>query len=132
MCTPKENGRSLHSFLSGMGRTAGSCWRGLKRARRAGGVFGSVAAKATRNQRAQKIGATHWLLNGQDDGTKWQNVNEDNRKTYLANAYRVLLARARQGMVIYIPDGNAIDATRPPAFCDGTADLLAGCGLSFL
>lgn len=59
-------------------------------------------------------------------------MNDDNRKIYLTNAYRVLLTRARQGMVIYIPNGDVSDATRPPAFYDGTADFLAGCGLSFL
>jgi hypothetical protein len=35
-------------------------------------------------------------------------------------------------MVIYIPRGDCIDATRPPAFYDGTAAFLSECGLSFL
>ncbi|MET4155479.1 hypothetical protein ABIC08_006249 [Bradyrhizobium sp. RT9b] len=65
-------------------------------------------------------------------GTRWQNVNDDNRKVYLTNAYRVLLTRARQGMVIYIPRGDSIDATRPPAFYDETAAFLAECGLPLL
>jgi hypothetical protein len=65
-------------------------------------------------------------------GTRWQNVNDDNRKVYLTNAYRVLLTRARQGMVIYIPKGDEIDATRPPAFYDRTATFLAECGLPCL
>jgi schlafen family protein len=65
-------------------------------------------------------------------GTRWQNVNDSNRKVYLTNAYRVLLTRARQGMVIYIPTGDPFDATRPPAFYDGTAAFLSECGLSFL
>ncbi|MFK4720814.1 hypothetical protein ABIE89_001914 [Bradyrhizobium niftali] len=65
-------------------------------------------------------------------GTRWQNVNDDNRRVYLTNAYRVLLTRARQGMVIYIPRGDSIDATRPPAFYDGTATFLAECGLPLL
>jgi hypothetical protein len=63
-------------------------------------------------------------------GTKWQNVNDDNRRVYLTNAYRVLLTRARQGMVIFIPGGDVEDATRPRAFYDGTADFLSACGLS--
>jgi schlafen family protein len=46
-------------------------------------------------------------------GTKWQNVNDENRQVYLTNAYRVLLTRARQGMVIYVPKGDLLDATRP-------------------
>ncbi|MEP1230775.1 MAG: DUF2075 domain-containing protein, partial [Litorimonas sp.] len=44
-------------------------------------------------------------------GTKWQNVNQEARKTYLINAYRVILTRARQGLVIYIPKGNLTDPT---------------------
>jgi hypothetical protein len=43
------------------------------------------------------------------------------RKVYLASAYRVLLARARQGMVIYIPGGNCADATRKPEYYNGSA-----------
>lgn len=65
-------------------------------------------------------------------GTKWQNVNDENRKIYLTNAYRVLLTRARQGMVIYVPRGDADDATRPAAFYDGTAEFLFSCGIASL
>jgi hypothetical protein len=59
-------------------------------------------------------------------------VNDENRKIYLTNAYRVLLTRARQGMVIYIPEGEPDDMTRLPTFYDGTAEFLSNCGLSFL
>jgi hypothetical protein len=48
-------------------------------------------------------------------------VNDENRKVYLTNAYRVLLTRVRQGMVIYVPEGDANGSTRPPAYYDGTA-----------
>jgi hypothetical protein len=65
-------------------------------------------------------------------GTRWQNVNDENRRVYLTNAYRVLLTRARQGMVIYVPKGDPIDATRPPAIYDGTAAFLSECGLPLL
>jgi schlafen family protein len=65
-------------------------------------------------------------------GTRWQNVNDENRKVYLTNAYRVLLTRARQGMVIYIPAGDVIDATRPPSYYDGTAAFLSKCGLPLI
>jgi len=44
----------------------------------------------------------------------------------------VLLTRARQGMVIYVPAGEVIDATRPPSYYDGTAAFLAECGLPLL
>jgi hypothetical protein len=48
---------------------------------------------------------------------------------YLKNAYRVLLTRARQGMVIFVPPGNADDATRPPAYYDATFEFLRDVGL---
>ena len=48
--------------------------------------------------------------------------HDPSRKVNLANAYRVLLARARQGMVIYIPGGgNCADATRKPEYYNGSA-----------
>ncbi len=42
--------------------------------------------------------------------------------------YRVLLTRARQGMVIVIPPGDADDATREPGFYDVTFEYLKGVG----
>ncbi|MGJ8563111.1 MAG: DUF2075 domain-containing protein [Alphaproteobacteria bacterium] len=62
-------------------------------------------------------------------GTKWQNVNQEARKTYLINAYRVILTRARQGLVIYIPKGDPSDPTRPPWFYDETVEFLVSCGI---
>jgi hypothetical protein len=62
-------------------------------------------------------------------GTKWQDVKQEARKTYLTNAYRVILTQARQGLVIYIPKGNAADPTRPPTFYDETTEFLASCGI---
>jgi hypothetical protein len=61
-------------------------------------------------------------------GTKWQSVNDSSRQLYLRNAYRVLLTRARQGMVIFIPYGDASDATRPDKFYGGTFEFLMTCG----
>lgn len=65
-------------------------------------------------------------------GTSWRNVHDQKRQTYLANAYRVLLTRARQGMVVYVPEGEATDKTRPQQFYDGIADFLKSCGISEL
>ncbi len=62
-------------------------------------------------------------------GTKWKNVNSDARKAYLANTYRVLLTRARQGMVIYVPSGDPLDRTRPPSDYDAIAHFLEQCGI---
>ena len=62
-------------------------------------------------------------------GTRWQNVNSESRRTYLSNAYRVLLTRARQGMVIYIPHGEESDPTRPPEFYEGVAAFFNQVGI---
>ncbi len=65
-------------------------------------------------------------------GTKWQNVNKADKRTYLKNAYRVLLTRARQGMVIFVPSGASIDPTRSAEFYDPTFEYLVGLGLPVL
>ncbi len=65
-------------------------------------------------------------------GTKWQNVNDNYRRVYLANAYRVLLTRARQGMVIFVPKGDEQDFTRPPNFYNETCEFLLSCGIKAL
>jgi hypothetical protein len=65
-------------------------------------------------------------------GTKWQSINDASKKLYLKNAYRVILTRARQGMIIFIPKGDAADVTRPPSFYDGTFDYLRTCGIPVL
>lgn len=57
-------------------------------------------------------------------GTKWQNINSDDNKNYLKNAYRVLLTRARQGMAIFIPNGDDSDETRLRKFYNGTYNYL--------
>jgi len=57
-------------------------------------------------------------------GTKWQRMQKEIKKKYLLNAYRVLLTRARQGFVIFIPEGNEEDKTRPKKFYDETYDFL--------
>jgi hypothetical protein len=62
-------------------------------------------------------------------GTKWQNINSKDITNYLINSYRVLLTRARQGMVIYIPLGNNEDITRPTFMYDGTFDFFKSLGI---
>lgn len=59
-------------------------------------------------------GWDHWSFRG----SKWQRVNQFERRIYQKNAYRVLLTRARQGMVIVIPEGDIDDPTRDPAYYD--------------
>jgi len=62
-------------------------------------------------------------------GSRWQAMKKPDRRRYLLNAYRVLMTRARQGMVIFVPRGNAEDPTRVPLYYDGTFDYLKGLGV---
>ncbi|MCC7299977.1 MAG: DUF2075 domain-containing protein, partial [Verrucomicrobia bacterium] len=65
-------------------------------------------------------------------GNQWQKINKAERQTYLKNAYRVLMTRARQGMVIVIPPGDAEDPTRPPSFYDPTFKYFQEIGFEVL
>lgn len=65
-------------------------------------------------------------------GNKWQNIHQNIRKKYLINAYRVLLTRARQGMVIVVPEGNKDDNTRQPEFYNSTFNYLKNIGMRVL
>jgi len=56
-------------------------------------------------------------------------VKKPERRQYLKNAYRVLLTRARQGMVIFVPPGAKRDKTRSPGFYVGTSDFLSRLGI---
>jgi DUF2075 family protein len=62
-------------------------------------------------------------------GTRWQAVNDEARKAYVANAYRVLMTRGRQGMVVFVPEGSEDDATREPEVYDAIYAFLVECGL---
>lgn len=62
-------------------------------------------------------------------GTKWMNINQDISKEYLKNTYRVLLTRARQGMIIYLPVGSMTDFTRPSEFYDETWNYFQKIGI---
>lgn len=65
-------------------------------------------------------------------GNKWQKINKPERKKYLINAYRVLLTRARQGMVIVIPKGSREDDTRKSEYYDSTYNYLHSIGIKEL
>ncbi len=67
-------------------------------------------------------------------GTKWNHRNKKDQKRYLLNAYRVLLTRARQGMVIFVPEGEDpdIDATRNKEFYNSIYSYLLKCGIKTL
>jgi hypothetical protein len=62
-------------------------------------------------------------------GTKWQKVEKLEKRQFYLNKYRVLLTRAREGMVIFIPPGDVKDNTRKPADYNAIADYLKQCGV---
>ncbi|MFC3157840.1 DNA/RNA helicase domain-containing protein [Chryseobacterium arachidis] len=64
-------------------------------------------------------------------GSKWTEMNES-RQNYLLNSYRVLLTRARQGMVIFIPEVDNSDWTRPKDLYDSTFEYFKSCGFDIL
>ena len=66
----------------------------------------------------------HWSF----VGDRWNHIKKAERQMYLKNAYRVLLTRARQGMVVVVPNGNSLDATRRPEFYDPTFEYLREIG----
>lgn len=65
-------------------------------------------------------------------GNRWSNISNSDRQNYLRNAYRVLLTRARQGMVLFIPAGEPTDPTRSSAYYDSTFNYLSEIGIPVL
>jgi len=76
--------------------------------------------------RYSEAGWEHWSFRGD----RWNHINKKERCNYLKNAYRVLLTRARQGMVIVVPPGDVSDPTRNPNFYDATFDYLKAVGFA--
>lgn len=71
-------------------------------------------------------GWEHWSFMG----SQWNKIRKEERKNYLKNAYRVLLTRARQGMVIVVPQGDLEDPTRSPSYYNPTFEFLKSIGLT--
>jgi hypothetical protein len=65
-------------------------------------------------------------------GDRWINIKDTDNRRYLLNAYRVLLTRARQGMVIFVPRGDLTDQTRSPRYYDCTFHYLSHLGIPVL
>lgn len=72
-----------------------------------------------------------WILR-KFSGSKWRAMIDPIARQYLFNKYRVLLTRARRGMVIWVPRGDVRDETRSPERLNETADFLAACGVPCL
>ena len=65
-------------------------------------------------------------------GSSWQQVQKSTTQEFIRNKYRVLMTRAREGMVIWIPDGAVEDPTRPPEWFDATAEFFRRCGVAYI
>ncbi len=78
--------------------------------------------------RYDRNGWQHWSF----AGNRWNRITKPERKAFLKNAYRVLLTRARQGMIIVVPGGDIEDPTRKPEFYDPTYEYLRTIGLKVL
>ena len=65
-------------------------------------------------------------------GDHWNHIRKKERKGYLKNAYRVLLTRARQGVVIIVPSGDPDDLTRKSEFYDPTFEYLQEIGFKVI
>ena len=78
--------------------------------------------------RYKEKGWEHWQFRG----ARWNKIKVPERQIYLKNAYRVLLTRARQGMVIVVPPGDSLDHTRSTTFYDLTYEYLNEIGFAVL
>jgi hypothetical protein len=73
-------------------------------------------------------GWEHWSF----VGDRWNRIHKADRQQYLKNAYRVLLTRARQGMVVVVPSGDSADQTRRCEYYDPTFEFLRQVGFSVM
>jgi hypothetical protein len=71
---------------------------------------------------------TQQWLHRRLNGPRWQAIADPVRRRFVENGYRVLLSRAREGLVIWVPRGDARDKTREPELLDATAAFLDACG----
>lgn len=62
-------------------------------------------------------------------GTKWMNVNQSEKQKFILNKYRVLMTRAREGMIIWVPEGEVEDDTRNPKYYNDIYEYLKSCGI---
>jgi hypothetical protein len=65
-------------------------------------------------------------------GTRWQAVKDLDRRKYILNAHRVLLTRARQGVVVFVPNGDSADPTRNPFWYEDLYQYFIRCGVGRL
>lgn len=79
------------------------------------------------NDLIRRSGQSQWIARN-FVGSRWQEPRGEAAIAYQINTYRVLLTRARYATAIWIPQGDAADATRDPQIFDAIAAFLAACG----
>ncbi|MCL2540632.1 MAG: DUF2075 domain-containing protein [Firmicutes bacterium] len=80
----------------------------------------------------EKVWVSNELKTDRKTGTTWQVINNSMLQNYLKNSYRVLLTRARQGMIIFIPTGDDQDLSRKREFYDSTYNFLLNIGFELI
>jgi hypothetical protein len=83
------------------------------------------------NDLIRRDGRMEWIARSLA-GTRWQEPRGEAAIAFQINTYRVLLTRARYETVIWVPAGDAVDATRDPATFDAIARFLCDCGAQVL
>lgn len=78
-----------------------------------------------------RFDGTQWSHN-EFKGSRWTRIRKLERQLYLKNAYRVLMTRARQGMVLVVPEGSPHDPTRDASYYDATFEYFRSLGLQEL
>lgn len=74
-----------------------------------------------------RLSTSGWLHHDFHGGN-WRKIHQAQRQKHLVNSYRVLLTRARQGMIILVPRGSPEDRTRLPSYYDSVFAYLAAIG----
>ncbi len=75
--------------------------------------------------------STDWLYKS-FRGTAWENIGDQEKIRNKLNTYRVLLTRARQGMIIVVPEGDPLDKTRDSEKYDPTWNYLKEIGIDVI
>lgn len=65
-------------------------------------------------------------------GTNWQRPTKPEAIENIKNTYRVLMSRAREALVIWVPPGEETDRTRPEKWMNETAEYFSDCGIRSL
>jgi len=93
------------------------------------GLFWDADLRRTNDQwEFKQFRGTRWIRVGKTG----ESVENNQKMQFIINKYRVLLTRAREGLIIWVPKGDLNDQTRLPKFYDETFEYLVSCGIKIL